>query len=334
VAYPHPPRTEGLWALGESDYLAAAQLATEHGSAVTLVLGLEASSLHVGALSSLVATVEGGADFAAPHYETAPNEGLVNSSILAPMTRALYAAPTHMPLAPDAGFSLKMARRIAMVAKRASGGGPELLLWPAAEAAAASLVVREARMGPRTLPQPTNGELNTLLAQVLGSFFGDLEAKAPFWQRARTPLAVEVRATTTSTPSEEEDVDDLQAMLDDFRNAYDNLQELWALVLPPQSRFRLMRLSRATPEEFFFPPDLWARTVYDFFMAFHLRAINRGHLLGAFTPLYLAWVASHIAASQGDGVRAEAHVFDTAAAFVAEKPYLVSRWRWPDRFNP
>ena len=23
-----------------------------------------------------------------------------------------------------------------------------------------------------------------------------------------------------------------------------------------------------------------------------------------------------------------------AAAFEADKPYLVSRWRWPDRFNP
>jgi hypothetical protein len=23
-----------------------------------------------------------------------------------------------------------------------------------------------------------------------------------------------------------------------------------------------------------------------------------------------------------------------AAAFEAEKPYLISRWRWPDRFSP
>ena len=34
--------------------------------------------------------------------------------------------------------------------------------------------------------------------------------------------------------------------------------------------------------------------VFDFILAYRLRTINRGHLLGALTPLYLAWVASHI----------------------------------------
>jgi len=65
-----------------------------------------------------------------------------------------------------------------------------------------------------------------------------------------------------------------------------------------------------------------------------LRTINRGHLLGALTPLYLAWVASHLRRSAGDAAAAALHVEETAAAFVAEKPYIVSRWRWPDRFNP
>ena len=30
----------------------------------------------------------------------------------------------------------------------------------------------------------------------------------------------------------------------------------------------------------------------------------------------------------------ERHIEAVAAAFEADKPYLVSRWRWPDRFNP
>ena len=40
--------------------------------------------------------------------------------------------------------------------------------------------------------------------------------------------------------------------------------------------------------------DLWVRIVYDFILAYRLRTLNRGHLLGALTPLYLAWVASHL----------------------------------------
>jgi hypothetical protein len=59
--------------------------------------------------------------------------------------------------------------------------------------------------------------------------------------------------------------------------------------------------------------------------------------MGALTPLYLAWVASHVRLGSIPapyGLSPDAHVEAVAAAFEADKPYLVSRWRWPDRFNP
>jgi hypothetical protein len=87
------------------------------------------------------------------------------------------------------------------------------------------------------------------------------------------------------------------------------------------------------PENFRMPDNLWARIVYDFILAFRLRTINRGHLLGALTPLYLAWVASHLILVSS-GTLPEKHIQDLAIAFETDKPYLVSRWRWPDRFNP
>jgi hypothetical protein len=121
-------------------------------------------------------------------------------------------------------------------------------------------------------------------------------------------------------------------MIDSFRLAFTNLQEIWSLVLPPQSLLGLKRLSALPPASFSMPDSLWARVVYDFLLAYRLRTINRGHLLGAMTPLYLAWVASHLLQSaQSDPER---HIEAVAAAFEADKPYLVSRWRWPDRFNP
>ena len=122
-------------------------------------------------------------------------------------------------------------------------------------------------------------------------------------------------------------------MLESFRNAYANLHEVWSLVLPPQSLFGLKRLSLMPPDAFAMPDPLWARIVYDFLLAYRLRTINRGHLLGALTPLYLAWVASHILLTRS-GTSPDRHIEAVAAAFEADKPYLVSRWRWPDRFNP
>jgi hypothetical protein len=122
-------------------------------------------------------------------------------------------------------------------------------------------------------------------------------------------------------------------MLDAFRLAYTNLQEIWSLVLPPNSLLGLKRLSVTDAAAFRMPESLWARIVFDFLLAYRLRTINRGHLLGALIPLYLAWVASHFNIT-ASGTDPERHIEAVAAAFEAEKPYLVSRWRWPDRFNP
>jgi hypothetical protein len=172
-------------------------------------------------------------------------------------------------------------------------------------------------------------DLNALLAQITGSLFADVDAKAAFWQRARGTQSAQF--VSQNTPIAE--TPDIASMLEAFRLAYTNLHEIWSLVLPPNSLLGLKKLSLMQPENFRMPDNLWARIVYDFILAFRLRTINRGHLLGALTPLYLAWVASHLTLISS-GTPPEKHIQDLAVAFETDKPYLVSRWRWPDRFNP
>jgi hypothetical protein len=75
--------------------------------------------------------------------------------------------------------------------------------------------------------------------------------------------------------------------------------------------------------------------VFDFALGYRLRTMNRDHLLRAFTPLYLAWAASFATEMQeARADEAERRLEALCLAFEAEKPYLISRWRWPDRFNP
>ena len=75
--------------------------------------------------------------------------------------------------------------------------------------------------------------------------------------------------------------------------------------------------------------------MYDFALGYRLRTLNRTHLLGALTPLYLGWVASFVNEAAANPVfDAPARQEKLARAFEEGKPYLVRRWRWPDRFNP
>jgi hypothetical protein len=335
VEYPSSLPHAG-WALTASDYLGAADLAQKHGASTILVLGAETLSLSTGGLHALVASVlSQRVDLALPRYQTGPHDALVSSALLYPLTHALFGAGTHLPLPLDVAFSSRMAERLAAAARRLGSGAQSTpLLWPVAEATVAAFVVREVEAGERTMPHPGDADLNSLLAEVAGSLFTDIEAKAPFWQRSRASISAIPTAEPLPLGAETEELAEVRAMAESFRSAYLNLQEIWSLVLPPQSLLALKKLSLAPAESFLMPPDLWARVVYDFVLAYHLRTINRGHLLGALTPLYLAWVTSHLRRAAGDATRSALHVEETAAAFAAEKPYVVARWRWPDRFNP
>lgn len=321
------------WVLSAPDFQAAHTQAVAHHASGVVLLGPESFTLEPSVVRSLVTAVHtGNADLAMPNYVLGPREALVNAAILYPLSRALYGSTARFPLALDLGFSIRLSERLAAAAQRpsATNEGPALL-WPPAEAAVAGYRAIAVPGGSRTLPTPDVADLNSLLAQVASSLFADIESKAATWQRARP--AQSSAALPVSHAAAEPEESDVQAMLDSFRVAYSNLSEIWSLVLPPQSLLGLKKLSILPTTTFRMPPALWARVVYDFVLAFRLRTLNRGHLLGALTPIYLAWVASYLLAVDR-GESAENHVEQTAAALESEKPYFVSRWRWPDRFNP
>jgi hypothetical protein len=319
------------WVLTAADFLNLYTAAKDSAPAALLLLGPEAQSLSPDAIRALAAAVTNGADLAVPHYDLGPREGLVNSALLYPVSRAIFGGRPRFPLAVDLGLSLRMATRLGTVAQKFTATNQnDALIWPVAEAAVAGFSIAEVPVGARTLPQPATSDLNSLLAHIAGSLFAEVETCAAFWQRTRVSPAA---AWPASRPFASDEFPDVEPMLDAFQLAYRNLHEIWSLVLPPNSLLALKRLSQMSPASFRMGDSLWARTVYDFILAYRLRTINRGHLLGALTPLYLAWVASHILLARA-GTDPERHIEEAALAFETDKAYFVSRWRWPDRFNP
>jgi hypothetical protein len=327
---PTPP-SNSLWMLQPVDFIGAAQSGLEHEAKAILILGPGGDSLNSLALRNLAnAVLTAPIDLMVPHYSLPPHAGLINSAILYPLTRAVFASSVRFPLSIDLGLSPRMAERLANAAKRIPENHPgEALLWPVNEAVAAGFTLNEADVGTRAMPQPSDPNINSILALVTGSLFADIEAKAALWQRPRRAPVMRRPATTATFSSSTADVPGMVAA---FQLAAANLQDIWSLVLPPNSLLMLKRCSVLDAAEFRLPDNLWARIVFDFLIAYRLRTINRGHLLGALIPLYLAWVASHINVT-ASGTPAESHIEAVAAAFEADKPYLVARWRWPDRFN-
>lgn len=301
------------------------------GANACVILNPDMAAFTPAAVDALVRPIlENQCDLAMPLYRAGPFDGLLNQAILAPVTRALYGKRVRYPLAQDfavsAGFLPGLRQGISTPT---AGQG---LLWPATEA-----VLREKKVCQASLPvhheYPTAGmDLPTLLQQIVAPLFADVDRNASLWQRVRGSHSV---TESGGEPGEgpAKSSPDPRPMVEAFQLGQRNLQEVWSLVLPPVTLLELKKLSRQPLESFRMPDALWTHIVYDFALAYRLRTLSRGHLLGAMAPIYLGWVGSRVLEIEG-GVPTGARQEQLERAFEQNKPYLVQRWRWPDRFNP
>jgi glucosylglycerate synthase len=271
-----------------------------------------------------------------PRYTNHRFEGLLNTGIVYPITRALYGKRIYNPMGPDLGISGHLIQQMLAADPKAKATGnrihPVASLAPTA--ICGGLAVGQAYLGARVYPPVDWTNASSLLAQVLGSVFLDMERYAVHWQKTRGSVSVPDFGEP-NTVTEETGAVDVKRLVDSFQLGARDLQEIWSLVLPPMTLMEVRRLSRQAPDQFRMPDELWVRIVYDFALGHRLRTISRDHLLRAMTPLYLGWVASFALELEtaGPGV-VERRRERLCEAYESQKPYLVSRWRWPDRFNP
>jgi len=279
--------------------------------------------------------LSGGVDLVAPAYARGRLEGVLVTGIVYPLTRTLFGHRLRQPL----GREIVISRRLAEVLLRdeewrtdpGHAGGD---LWVVTKALLAESTVAQVFLGPRPLPQRQPEDPPALLARILGTIFHEMEVHARRWQRVKGSRSVPTTGDEhlPDPPGPPPSPGPLVAA---FELGWQDLRTLWSAVLPPQTLLALQRIAREPAEAFRVPDLLWARVIYDFSVAWRVKAMERAQLLRSLTPLYLGWVASFVnEVAQLDAAATEARVERLCEAFEAEKPYLIARWRWPDRFAP
>src|SRR3569833_390387 len=268
-------------------------------------------------------------DLVAPCYARHPFEGLINRAIVYPLMRALYGKRIRNPLGPDFGISSRLLERI--------GSGSRNRIHPvvslSAEAVTGNLKICQSHLGQRSYSRPDWTNLSSVLAQVLAPVFLDVERYAPQWQHTRGSTAVPEFGQPMFIAGPENAVE-LSPLLELFSLASRNLSEVWSMILPPSTLVELRRLARKDGG-FLIPVVMWARIIYDFALSFRLRTINRDQMLRPLTPNNLGWVASYALQQESATPEAvEQRLEALCVAYETTKSYFISRWRWPDRFNP
>jgi glucosylglycerate synthase len=323
-----------FWADVSAHQRGVLALADSLNARACIVLGSDLAALQPETIQLFAyAVLERQCGLVMPVYPAGKYDGLINTGILSPLHRALYGRRIRYPASFDFAVSGSVAT---LLAQSSPGHASGALLWPVAAAATESPQsgIGQVHIDVRHQVATEGLELSAVLGQFAGSLFQEMENDAVQWQRLRGSQPAPVWGSAGQDTANGEPID-AQPMLDSFLLGSKNLDEVWRLVLPPNTMLELRRLTRVPPDQFRMPDDLWACIVYDFALAWRLRTISRSHLLGALTPLYLGWVASYVREVSGlTRAAAEQRLEQFARAWEEKKPYLLSRWRWPDRFNP
>jgi len=336
-----PPSRDGLvrqWPHTSQTYLDALRLMDRHHARAAILLSHSVSALNREALPLLAYCVlNEPVDLVMPRYLLEPQEGLLNNAILYPLTRALFSTSVRFPLGGDLSFSAKFAQAVDLQPGSASFPGEDPIVWPVPEAQRMNCTVAEAPMQRERAAQAEVADIAAMFTRVVGSLFSDIELRASQWQSARRFLqARKIRGAAPPERLAEGPLPpaDVTPMLESFRLAGQNLEEIWAQVMTPRTLLSVKRLTAAPDGKYSMPNALWVRIVYDFLVAHRTQTVNRSHLIGALMPLYLGWTASHLLAIAAEQGSAEQRIDALAQSFEMDRPYLLARWRWPDNFNP
>ncbi|MFZ0663775.1 MAG: hypothetical protein WAM66_13860 [Acidobacteriaceae bacterium] len=297
-----------------------------------LVIHNDLAALNPEAARLLAEPVLGGqSDLVMPLYPHGKYDGLITKSLLAPMSRALFGMRVQFPLSFDFCAGSHVLAKIAESGPGRSDG--PRLLWATNAVAVQNGQIGQASVNVQHPIQTGDLDLSAILSELVGSLFEEVETYAAQWQRVRGSQPVARYGDAAVLKHDAQPVDP-RPMVESFVLGSRNLEEVWRLVLPPATMLDLRRMARMDPESFRMPDALWARIVYDFALAHRMRRVSRSHVLGALTPLYLGWVASYTQEVGGaTAEEADRRIEKLARTFEEQKPYLVSRWRWPERVS-
>ncbi len=268
-----------------------------------------------------------GYDYAAPLYRRHKYDGTITNSIVYPLTRALYGKRIRQPIGGDFGFSGELAARyLAKDVWDTNVARYGIDIWMTTTALAEGFKLCQSFLGAKIHDAKDPGaDLSAMLIQVVSSVFELMGTYEHVWEKIKGSEVAPYFGFEYSVGLEPINVN-TQRMVDNFRQSVRDLEPVWKDILQPVHLDRIQTLAAREPHSF--PDDLWASAVYDFALAYHRRVMNRDHLLGSLTPLYLGRTAAFvIGTAEADSDEVEERIESVALAYEAAKEPFVKRWK-------
>jgi hypothetical protein len=105
------------------------------------------------------------------------------------------------------------------------------------------------------------------------------------------------------------------------------LDPVFLSILTSPTHDELKRLAGLPEEKFTYSGELWARTVYEFAIAFHKAIIGRDHIVQALVPLFRGRAHTFLTQNRDSSPeQMESKIDLLCKEFEQEKPHLTELW--------
>lgn len=297
------------------------------GTRALLLVGADLRALPEDWVERLLRPVWAGElDFVVPILPRHVLDGTLTTCLLYPLARALYGRALRHAMAAEAAFSAGLADRVCDAPSSAATRVASLYLTTTASASGARL--GEAWLGSRSQElREGRLDLGDIMTEVVGAAFALTELYEDQWREARPGPAPQRLGEALPAPREAPPAQPAR-MVAVFHQGLRDLVPIWEQALQPDTLADLYPLGDLGPDELAFSPELWARVVYDFVVAYRLRTLHRDHLLQSLVPLYLGRLASLVREAAGQPASAQERLVERQAqAFERWKSDFADRWR-------
>ena len=265
-------------------------------------------------------------DFVTPLYRRHKFDGLLIRNLVYPMTRAFYGKRVKEPYASEFAFSGPLGNHFL---------GQEIWLHEAGRTGTEISLTISAITGGFRLAQSFLGakphvdaraDLVAAMRQTVGALFWSLEPNFQLWSANANSQAIPTLNAGSEVTLEPLRVN-RKRLLGMFHSGVAELEPVLKSILSSPTMSELQRIATLGEDDFSYPDELWARTVYEFAASYHKSVISRDHIVQALAPLYRGRAFTFLVENrEASGEEVEQNVENLCLTCERLKPSLVENW--------
>lgn len=266
-------------------------------------------------------------DLVCPIYNRQKFEGSLVRDLLYPMTRSIYGYRIREPYGSEFAISGRLATDFLGkgIGNQDWGKmGPEISIT--IMAVAAKYRVCQSFLGTKA-PSPRDAhDVVGVMRRTAGALFSSLNSNFPVWSVISGSEDVRTFGTATEIEPEGPRIN-RKRLLEMFSTGVAQLEPVLRSILSPSSLSELQRIAALGINEFDYPAELWAKTVFEFVGSYHKAIINRDHIIQALIPLYRGRSLTFLTENRNGSAENLQHREESLCAdFERLKPYLLEVW--------